>query len=270
MVVYPRATADDLRVTWIGQATFLIQMGGLNVLTDPLFSRRASPQPWLGPARLTAPGLAFEKLPPIDVVIISHDHYDHLDRPSVRRLVATFPDAQWIAPLNHGDILGDFGVRKLRLLDWWDEMTVGDVRVTATPSQHWTRRVRSPMRARLWFSCVLQTGDRRLYFSGDSGYCPAFAEIGERFGSFDVALLPIGAYEPRWFMKYAHMNPEEAVQAYLDLRARHFVAMHWATFRLTDEHPLEPAERARAAWLAAGLAPELLHVLGVGGTLVAE
>jgi N-acyl-phosphatidylethanolamine-hydrolysing phospholipase D len=231
-----------------------------------VFSLRASPFSWLGPARFLPPPIAIAALPPIDAVILSHDHYDHLDAASVRRIARRFPGAPWVAPLGHDGVLRTLGVRQIKELDWWETTDVGGVTITAAPSQHWTRRIGSPMGARLWFSCGIRSAAHNIFFSGDSGYCPVFSEIGERLGPFDAALLPIGAYEPRWFMRRAHMNPEESVRACQDLGARHFLSMHWATFRLTDEHPLEPAERVTGAWKTTGLPEERLHVLGIGET----
>jgi N-acyl-phosphatidylethanolamine-hydrolysing phospholipase D len=271
-IAYPSAPPYETRITWVGHSTFLIQSGGINLLTDPVWSLRASPVSWIGPTRLTPPGVGFEDLPPIHVVLISHDHYDHLDVPTVSRLARSFAQAQWYAPLGHAPLLRKHGVRHIEEMDWWDERSIvvdnAAVQLTALPVQHWTRRIGSGYRARLWCSFALRASAGNIFFTGDSGYCPAFKEIGDRLGPFDVALLPIGAYEPRWFMRMAHMNPEEALQSYLDVRADHFVAMHWATFWLTDEHPLEPAQRIRAAWKEARLAEEKLHVLGVGETLM--
>ena len=263
----PSAGPDEVRVTWIGHSSFLLQIGGRNLLTDPVWSRRASPISWLGPSRMTEPGVKFEQLPPIHGVLISHDHYDHLDAPTVRRIARAQPHAQWIAPLGHTGLLRSMGVQSITELDWWQDSAAIGVQVTATPVQHWTRRVGSAPGARLWCSYAISAPTHRIYFGGDSGYCPAFAEIGKWFESFDVAILPIGAYEPRWFMKHAHMNPEEAVRAFRELNARHFVSMHWGSFRLTDEDPLEPPVRTREAWQAQQLPESDLHILAVGETL---
>ena len=261
---------DELRITWVGQSTFLLQIGGLNILTDPVWSLRASPIQWIGPARLRPPGIAFEELPEIDVVLVSHDHYDHLDAPTVKRLAKRFPDAHWVAPLGHGGFLHKCGARQIVEADWWDQHVVAGVTFTATPAQHWTRRIGSKHFARLWCSFALRSSAHNIYFAGDSGYCPAFQDIGRREGPFDVAIIPIGAYEPRWFMKQAHMNPEEAVQVHADLKARHFIGMHWGTFILTDEYALEPPQRTRARWQELRLPVEHLHLLGIGETFVLE
>lgn len=272
----PRAPIDELRVTWVGHATFLIQLGGLNLLTDPVFSDRATPIPWLGPRRLVPPAMAVDELPPVDAVLLSHSHYDHLDAPSVDGLHRRFGEAcEWITPLGYREWFADRGVDRVRELDWGDGATVavptgtGVVEVTACPAQHWCRRgLRT--NERLWASFAVRLqGGGAIYFGGDSGYFPGFRDIGSEVGPFDLALLPIGAYEPRWFMKSSHMNPEEAVRAYGDLGGTGaFVGMHWATFRLTDEGVLEPPVRARAAWAEAGYAPGDLHLPGIGGTVV--
>lgn len=265
--------AAEARVTWIGHATFLLQLPGLNVLTDPVFSTRASPVPWAGPRRVTPPGLRVEALPPVDLVLLSHDHYDHLDRPSVRALRDRFGAATtWLAPLGHRSWLERQGVRALEL-DWWQDATVaaesGAVAVArCLPAQHWTRRRVRDIRKRLWSAWGLQAGGWRVFFGGDSGYGPAYAEIAAREDPFDVVLLPIGAYEPRWFMRSSHMNPEEAAQAYADLGGRGaFFGMHWGTFCLTDEDPLEPPARIRTAWAALGLPPEDLYIPAHGETV---
>ena len=273
-VVRPRLPADSpgMRLTWVGQATFLVQLPGVTLLTDPVFSDRASPVQWAGPRRFSPPGLSVEALPTVDAVLLSHDHYDHLDRPAVEQLHDRFGDAlTWFTPLRYAPWFGKRGVTNVVELDWWDEarLEVGEAeaRLRALPARHWTRRRLFDARRRLWCSWSVRCVGHHLYFAGDSGYGPGFEEVGEREGPFDVALLPIGAYEPRWFMKSSHMNPEEAAQAARDVGAASMVAMHWGTFRLTDEPPLEPPPRARRAWSALGLDPARLHVPAHGETL---
>jgi N-acyl-phosphatidylethanolamine-hydrolysing phospholipase D len=267
-VAFPRADVQDFRLTWIGHATFLLQLAGLNILFDPVFSMRASPFARLGPARLVAAPLTIDELPPIDVVLLSHDHYDHLDERSVKALQQRFgDDLHWITPLAYQPWFARRGVRTLTELNWWQATEVAGVRITATPAQHWTRRGWRSFE-RLWCSYMIQAEHNSVFFGGDSGYCPAFREIGEQFGGCDVAILPIGAYEPRWFMRAAHMNPEEAVQSFIDLRAHVFVPMHWGTFRLTDEDMREPPLRVRAAWQAARLPAEQLRILQHGETMI--
>jgi N-acyl-phosphatidylethanolamine-hydrolysing phospholipase D len=271
MPASPRATQGELRITWIGHASFLIQIGRLNILTDPVWSQRVSPVSWAGPRRLTPPGLPFAQLPPIDAVLLSHDHYDHLDRPSVRRLAARFGAAlEWVAPLGHADWLHRNGAVNIVELDWWQGVTLGDgVDVTLLPAQHWTRRATSPFNARLWGSFAIRDGrGAKVYFGGDSGWFDGYREIGDAHGPFDAVLMPIGAYEPRWFMRAAHMNPVEAVRAWTALGASGaLVPMHWGPFQLSDEPPTEPPERLHAAWVAEGLPPGLLRILRHGETL---
>ena len=261
-VISPRAAADQLVLTWVGHATFLIQIGGQNVLTDPMWSDRASPVGFAGPRRLVSPGIPFEALPPIDVILLSHNHYDHLDDRTVRRLASQYPGVRWLAPLGLGPFLRRRGAREVLELDWWDETRVGSLAIGCTPAQHFSARGFGDRNRTLWCGWSLAAPARQLFFAGDSGYHPEFTAIGERFGPFDATLLPIGAYEPRWFMRPVHMNPEEAVRAFQDLqRGRSaisgrpvvMVGMHWGTFKLTDEPMDEPPARARSAWRAAGL-----------------
>lgn len=274
-VARPHAPPGEIRITWIGHASFLVQMGGRNVLLDPHFGPRASPFRFLGPKRFTPPGLSLDALPPIDAVLLSHDHYDHLDEGSVRGLHGRFGDRiRCIAPLGHAAWLRARGIHNVADVDWWDEEVLagqgGALTVTCAPAQHWTRRGLREYNDRLWASFALRTAEgRRVYFGGDSGYFGGYAEIGARLGPFDAVLMPIGAYDPRWFMAPAHMNPEEAVRAHREMGGRGaFIPMHWGTFRLTDEDPLEPPVRLRQAWEDAGLPAADLRVLHHGETVV--
>ena len=271
----PRAARDALLATWVGHATFLLQIGGYNVLTDPMWGERASPAAFLGPTRRVPPGIPLAALPPIDVVVQSHNHYDHLDDGTVRALVRRHQSAKWFVPLGVGRWLQARGVEAVAELDWWDQGAHGPLTLTCAPAQHFSARGLADRNRTLWCSWTIAAARRRVYFGGDSGYHPEFSLIGERCGPFDAVLLPIGAYEPRWFMKPVHMNPEEAVAAFRELTHPRgagdlatFVAMHWGTFKLTDEPLDEPPRRVRAAWHSAGLPPERLWVPAHGETRV--
>jgi L-ascorbate metabolism protein UlaG (beta-lactamase superfamily) len=262
-----RATSSGATVTWIGHATFLIQLDGLNVLTDPQFSDRASPVSFAGPRRLNAPGLAFEDLPPIQVVVISHDHYDHLDRASVVRLAETHRPL-FLVPLRFRAWFASVGItERVEELDWWDSRRIGDVTITCTPVQHWSARTPFDMNERLWAGWALAGRDRRLFFAGDTGYWePGFREIGTRLGPFDLALVAIGAYEPPAIMRLTHTTPEEALGLQAAVNARTFVAMHWGTFVLADEPIDEPPKRLRVAATRLGLDGDRVWILKHGET----
>lgn len=266
----PRAPNDVLSATWIGHAAVLLQIGGRNVLTDPMFGERASPVGFAGPRRWVPPGIAVGALPPIDAVLLSHNHYDHLHLGSVRELGARWPDARWLVPIGLGRTIRRAGVSHVSELEWWEAAAVDGLTITATPAQHFSARGFTDRNRSLWCGFAIATESGRVYFAGDTGYHPEFVRIGERCGPFDLALLPIGAYQPRWFMRPVHMNPEEAVQAFIDVGGTEggvMGAMHWGTFKLTDEPMDEPPRRARAAWAAADLPERRLWVPRHGETL---
>jgi N-acyl-phosphatidylethanolamine-hydrolysing phospholipase D len=260
-------------VTWVGHSTLLIQIGGLNVLTDPMWSMRASPLWFVGPRRLTPPAVDFDALPPIDVVLQSHNHYDHLDSRTVRRIARRHPDATWYAPLGLPPKLRRWGVRKIVERDWWQTAEHGRATIGATPAQHFSARGLRDRNRTLWCGWTIEAGGRRVYFAGDTGLHPEFGAIAERYGPFDLVLLPIGAYEPRWFMRRVHLNPEDAMEAYralcgpyADVPSPTMLAIHWGTFRLTDEAADEPPARIKALWQTAGLPADQLWVLAHGET----
>ena len=263
------AAGTGVAVTWVGHSTFLIQTPNGNLLTDPVLRERVGPLPGLGPRRVMPPGVGWLELPKIDHVLLSHDHYDHCDLPSLRRLADSWSPAV-VAPLGHRELLAKGRVAAVTELDWWQTHDLGSgVSVTLTPARHWCRRRPGDTNVRLWGGFMLTVAGRKIYFLGDSGYDAAlFTEIGRRCGSPDLALIPIGAYEPRWFMREAHMNPAEAVQAHREVGARRSVAMHWGTFQLTDEGRNEPVRDLEAAKAAAGLASGAFMVLPPGGSLL--
>jgi len=246
----PRRVDDGrIRVTWVNHATMLIQMDGVNLLTDPIWSERCSPFSFAGPKRHRAPGLRFEDLPPIDAVLVSHNHYDHLDLPTLRRLSG----ARIFTPLGNSALMARHGVRGATDLDWWRTARVSDrVTVTLVPAQHFCARAMSDRNVTLWGGFVISGPSGNAYFAGDTGWGRHFAQIAERFGPMRVAMLPIGAYLPRWFMKPAHISPAEAIDAHAALQARTSIAMHYGTFRLGDDGYSEPARDLRAAVAARG------------------
>ena len=228
------AQRGEMLVTLVGHSTVLIQVEGCNILTDPMFSDRASPFSFLGPQRARAPGIAFDDLPRIDLVLLSHNHYDHLDLPTLRRLRDRRPPVI-LTGLGNARLLKRHGIESVIELDWWQACTPAEgIDVTYVPAQHWSSRTPFDRRRALWGGHVVETAAGRLFFAGDTGYGPHLKEIGRLFEP-DIALLPIGAYEPRWFMSAQHMNPADAVQAHHDLGAPLSLGIHWGTFQLTDE-----------------------------------
>jgi N-acyl-phosphatidylethanolamine-hydrolysing phospholipase D len=267
-LVPANAASNNARVTWIGQATVLIQHAGVNVLTDPMFSERASPVSFAGPRRVSAPGLSFDELPPIDVVVVSHDHFDHLDLWSIRKL-GNGP--KYFVPLGLKTWLVDAGIHPGRIveLDWWQQaMTEAlpvHIEVVATPAQHVSGRSFTDRNRRLWASWVIRWPDFSIWFGGDTGYNEhQFKAIGERFDGFDLAIIPIGSYAPREYMHNFHLDPEQAVQVHRDVRARQSMAVHWGTFDLTAEHLLEPPKLLDEALRVAGIAPEAFTPFAFG------
>ncbi len=242
---------DKTSLTWIGHATFLIQLNGLNILTDPQFSNRASPVNWAGPQRVIAPAMSINNLPDIDAVIISHDHYDSLDVETVKSLVQhnTKRTITFLVPLGIKSWFDELDIGDVQVveLDWSQSHTIKDIQFIAEPSQHWSKRTLFDSFERLWASWVIKAKNQRIFFAGDTGYADHFKQIGNKYDGFDLALLPIGAYEPRWFMKSYHVNPDEAVKIHMDIKSRYSVAMHWGTFILTDESLDEPPLKLREA-----------------------
>ena len=275
------AAAGPDSLTWLGHACFLLRVGGFTILTDPFLSDDASPLPGLGPKRFVPPGLSIGQLPEIDAVVISHNHYDHLDARSVEKISSKVkregggaPAA--IVPEGLRPFFATRGYQDIRELAWSEgtplskssssSSTSVSLSLTCLPSIHFSGRTPFDRNATLWCSWAIETPGLKLYFAGDTGYGPLFAELGRAHGPFDFALLPIGAYEPASIMRPVHLNPEEAVAAGLDLKARTLVAMHWGTIVLTDEPPFEPPGRFRQAARGAGLPDERAWVPRIGET----
>jgi L-ascorbate metabolism protein UlaG (beta-lactamase superfamily) len=266
-----RVGAGRIAATFIGHATVLLQVGGCCVLFDPIWSGRASLLRFAGPRRVRAPGQALEALPGVDLLLVTHNHYDHLDLPTLRAV-----RRRWKPPamtgLGNARHLAKAGIGGARELDWWEEARFGPLRVTYVPAQHFSARTLWDRNRSLWGGFVVEAEDgARVFFAGDSGWCPHFAEIGARFPGLDLALLPIGAYEPRWFMRTQHMDPEEAVRAHLALGARRSLGMHFGTFAgLTDEAIGAPEAALAEARAKFGVAAEAFGTLPFGATLEIE
>ncbi len=302
--------SGKVRATFINHSTVLLQMEGINLLTDPIWSARCSPVPWAGPKRVHAPGIRFEDLPPIDAILLTHNHYDHMDLPTLRRLMRVHgnPPPPIFTGLGNSAFLEKKGIKGARDLDWWDSVelrssssppsssqeptrrdapaadsnsnapSTGTVRITYVPAQHFSARGLNDRNAALWGGFVVEAFPSRhdaassssystrlaVYFAGDTGFAPHFEEIARRFGPFRLAMLPIGAYDPAWFMQPGHINPEEAVRAHQILGAQHSLAIHWGTFQLTDEPREEPVERLARALQSSGIPAERFRALAPG------
>ena len=253
-------------VTFIGHATFLIQTPAGNIITDPIYSDIAGPLNLAGPRRSRAPGVRFEDLPPIAAVLLSHNHYDHCDIGTLRRIRKRF-DPVLITPIGNARMGRKAGLKRVQELDWWQTADIAPWPITLTPSQHFSARTPFDRNRALWGGFMIEVGERRLYFAGDSGYGNLFREIRQRLGPIDFAMLPIGAYEPRWFMHPIHMNPAEAVQAHLDIESPRSVAMHYGTFRMTIEGIDAPVIALDEARRANGVSASQFSTLDFGGSL---
>jgi L-ascorbate metabolism protein UlaG (beta-lactamase superfamily) len=236
--------ATELRITMVNHSTVLLQLSGLNILTDPIWAERASPLTWIGPRRRRAPGVRLEDLPGIDIVLLSHNHYDHLDLVTLRRL-AECGQSQFVVPKGVARLLGSQRIGPVQELDWGDSVPHGRTTIHCVPAAHFSARGLFDRNRTLWCGYVLEAGDRVIYFAGDTGFGGHFARIRERFGAPRLALLPIGAYQPRWFMSPVHMSPDDAVKAHRILGAGTSIAIHHGTFQLTDEGIDTPKKRLR-------------------------
>jgi L-ascorbate metabolism protein UlaG (beta-lactamase superfamily) len=239
---------DGVRITFINHAAFLIQTSGINILTDPVWSDRVGPWGRFGPKRMRPPGIAFEDLPPIDIVLLSHNHYDHLDLPTLKRLARMHRPVIY-CPLGVGAFLAQEGIPAAIEMDWWDERALSpELQLVSVPAQHFSGRGTFDRDASLWCGFVIRRSAGNIYFAGDSGYGDFFREIGARFSPVRVAMIPIGAYLPRWFMSPIHTSPDEALQIHLDVRAQRSIGMHYGTFPLADDgmdRPVEDLNQAR-------------------------
>ncbi|MGS0934068.1 MBL fold metallo-hydrolase [Bacillus velezensis] len=264
----PKAVTRDVRdvsvnrtetaITWIGHSSFLIQIQGLNIMTDPVWARRMGFQ-----KRLTEPGYELSELPDIDAVLISHGHYDHLDFPSIKKLRGN-PD--FYVPAGLKKLFNKKGRKKVHEMNWWDRFEMRGVNISFVPAQHWTRRTLWDTDTSHWGGWVIESENgESIYFAGDTGYFEGFKEIGERF-RIKAALMPIGAYEPEWFMQVSHINPEDAVKAFLELKADSFIPMHYGAFRLADDTGPEALSRLHGEWDRLALPPENLKALALGET----
>jgi N-acyl-phosphatidylethanolamine-hydrolysing phospholipase D len=259
----PTALERNPSLTWVGHATFYVRLDGAAFLTDPMYSERASPFSFAGPRRLVPPGVPLLALPRLDLALLTHDHYDHTDLPTVRLLAAR--GVPFVVPAGLGDLVRGAGGRVAAELGWWQEAEVAGLRVTCVPARHFSGRGLADRNRRLWAGFVVAGRSRRFYHPGDTALFEGFGEIGRRAGPIDVACLPVGAYEPRAMMGPIHLDPEEAVQAALDLEARAAIAMHFGTFDLSDEPLDEPPRRFLAEARARGLGERAL-VMAVGET----
>ena len=234
---------DNDFAIWIGHSTFLIKKNGITILTDPIFSDRASPFKNIGPKRLIPPALTLNDLPIIDFITVSHNHYDHLDVVSLREIYIRNPDAIFLVPAGDKKLLKRKGIKNVYEYEWWSSFKTSDVEITFTPVQHWSKRGLFDRNKSLWGGWFFNFNDYSIFHAGDTGYSNDFKETRYKLGSPKYAFIPIGAYDPEWFMAESHVNPEDAVKIMLDLGAEESFGMHWATFKLTDEDTLEPKER---------------------------
>ncbi|GGH39067.1 MBL fold metallo-hydrolase [Paenibacillus segetis] len=259
---YLMKNKSETSATWIGHSTFLIQYEGLNIVTDPVWATRMGFQ-----RRLGSPGIPIEQVPQIDLILISHSHYDHMHISSIRKLYGK--DTTLIVPMGLRQKLERKGFRRIHELSWWEHLSIGNVKISFVPTQHWTRRTLFDTNTSHWGGYVLESVEGKaqvIYFAGDSGYFRGFTDIGERY-DIDIALLPIGAYEPEWFMTSQHTTPEEALQAFIDVKAKLMIPMHYGTFRLADDTAREALDRLEAERKRLGIPEEAISILLHGETL---
>ena len=258
---------DKIQITWIGHSTFLIQVEGINILTDPIFNGNSSPVIGIGPKRHSPPGIPFDRLPPIDAVLQSHNHYDHLDLYTVKKLG---DKPRYFIPLKLGQWFQDQKITNYAEMDWWDASMFKGIRIVSVPIQHFSGRSLNDRNKTLWTGWVLETKRGKIFFAGDTGYSPHFREIRDKLGPMRLALLPIGAYQPRWLMKTVHMDPPDAVSAHKDLQAKQSIGIHWGTFKLTDEPLGEPPLYLKKVMKGALMREDSFLVMKFGETRIFE
>ena len=235
----PDGQPDKINITFVNHSTFIIQYEDITVVTDPIWSKRCSPTQLIGPKRMRPPGVNYEDLKDVDLVIISHNHYDHLDENTIKSLIRDF-DPLFIVPLGVEHIISNFGSSKVKSLDWWDDLNEKGIKITAVPANHFSSRGGFDRDQTLWAGFVIEYHGHRTYFAGDTGYGDIFKTIGARLGPIDISFIPIGAYLPRWFMSPIHVSPEEAVMIHKDVQSNQSIGMHFGTFALADNGPYTP------------------------------
>lgn len=260
-----RIEGDRLVATFVGHSTVLIQTGGLNILTDPIWSNRAGPFSWAGVKRVTPPGVHIEDLPQIDIVLVSHNHYDHMDLPTLKQLQAAH-SPKLITTLGNMKFLNSKGINAIAEMDWWDSLESMGARITCVPLQHFSGRGLFDRNKTLWGGFVVEIGNKKVFFGADTGYSRTFKRIREQFGPVSLALIPIGAYEPQSFMKPVHLNPDEALEAHNDLDAQASIAIHYGTFRMAADSYADPVNRLNSA-VASRPPKNPFHLIPVGSKL---
>lgn len=263
------STPYTVKITFINHATVLIQSQQYTILTDPIWSLRASPFSWIGPKRVKEPGLNFKELPHIDAVLISHSHYDHMDIPTLQRLANVF-NPVFLVPLGDKNFLLKYGISNVVEMDWWQTYAIPNGSITFLPAEHWSSRWLDDHNQTLWGSFGIKLAGDRLYFAGDTGYAHHFKRIQQQWGNSDLAFLPIGGYDPPWLMKQYHTDPAEAIKAMHDLHARLAIAIHFGTFQLSGETYNDPLLRLDAARRAAHISDQEFMVLTEGFSVVLD
>jgi L-ascorbate metabolism protein UlaG (beta-lactamase superfamily) len=249
----PHQRFDGLSVTYINHATTLIQINGVNILTDPFFSMRTSPVQWAGPKRVRRPGVEMEDLPPVDIILISHNHYDHMDKPALKQLAVMFPEALVLTGLGNMPDIKETGFTNITEMDWWESLVTSGLTMYYVPARHFSARTYRDAFTALWGGFVIESPDKKVYFAGDTGKGSHDKQLAEKFGGFDVSLIPIGAYEPRWFMAQTHLNPAEAVQVHRETNSKFSIGIHFGTVQLTDEGIDEPVIALKKALVESGI-----------------